>query len=209
MAHQLPSGISKFNWFNLIESKEILMKFMFRHLITALVLFPATVLADATPLKCKMVLSQGTGFDSRLLRPRGEVGNRFASFSLNLEQKPQELVEHQNVCVNKRDFRHASFNGFLCVRLITTQDSPDAATPGSLQVNVSRDVIDARSIEPSDPAPELPKQSLGSVRADIPLSQGGRYFAYTQYFANKGGKAELESLFIECGTRYIPKFDSN
>jgi hypothetical protein len=185
------------------------MKIVLRHLVTAVVLFPAIVLADSTPLNCKMLLSQGNGFDSRILRPRGEVGNRFASFSLNLEQISQELVEHQNVCVNKKDFRHGSFDGFLCVHILTTQHSPDAEAPGSLQVSVSRDGIDARSIGRSSPAPEVPKKSLGGMRADIPFSHGGRYFAYTQYFANKGGKTELESLYIECGTRYIPRFNNN
>ncbi len=175
------------------------MKRILLHLIAAVAFLPSVVVAQSAPLKCTVHLTQGSMLNTKVLAPRTKFGRQFARFSLDLEKDPQEAWQHQNMCVTKRDFQGASFDGTLCVVVGTGQESADVTAPGSLFVDVLRDVVRTGSAAGTMRLPGVRKESLGGVNVVIPFNRDGRRFMYNQSFANKGTKGELSGLVIECG----------
>jgi hypothetical protein len=166
------------------------MKSLLLNVVAVLLLVPAVAVAQPVSLRCTAELLQGT----KVLAPRTKSGRQFAEFSFDLDRDPNEAWEHQNMCISKRDFQGASFEGSLCVVLMTTRESADVDAPTALLVGVSRISI---SSSPRHLSPER-SGSLGGMSAVVPLDRQGKHFGYTQFFANKGGKSELSSLRMEC-----------
>jgi hypothetical protein len=159
-------------------------------LLVALLLSSAAA-AESKPLACKVTLTQTITDFPRKLAPRTSWGRQFGSFSLDLKKSPAWL--HQNLCVSKRDFRGASFEGTLCVVLMTAPGTP-ASGAAVLDVEVSRDAISVDDLPNVTPS----SKRYGGVRATVPLDTEGKTFSFTQGFATSGAKGELHDLTISC-----------
>jgi hypothetical protein len=166
------------------------MKSLLLNVVAVLLFVPAVVEAQPVSLSCNAELLQGT----KVLVPRAKFGRQFAQFSLELDRDPTQAWEHQNICVSKRDFQGALFEGVLCVVLMTTRESADVDAPTALVINISR----ASMIGSARQLLSWPRGSLGGMSAVVPLDRQGKHFEYKQFFTTKGGRSELSSLRIEC-----------
>jgi len=198
MAHTLPAGVCCFHLCRSIQTKgDSKMKHSLCSLLAVLFFVPAVVVADSNPLTCKVTLLQSSKSLPRTLKPRTEFGEKFSSFSLDLQKNPDEAWLHQNLCVNKKDFRGGSFEGTLCLVIMTARELPSAESAPALYVDVSRQVESSAS-RGKGLLSGISNKSLGSVHAVIPLATNGATVVYQQSFATNGSRGDLTQLNFEC-----------
>jgi hypothetical protein len=173
------------------------MKHSICSLLAVLFLVPAVVAADSKPLTCTVILQQSSKSMPRTLKSRTEFGEKFSSFSLDLQKNPDEAWLHQNLCVNKKDFRGGSFEGTLCLVVMTARELPSADAAPALYVDVSRQGESSPS-RGKGLLSGISNRSLGSVHAVIPLATDGATVVYQQSFASDGSRGELAQLNFEC-----------
>ena len=173
------------------------MKHSICSLLAVLFLVPAVVAADSKPLTCRVVLQQSSKSMPRTLKPRTEFGEKFSSFSLDLQKNPDEAWLHQNLSVNKKDFRGGSFAGTLCLVVMTARELPSADAAPALYVDVSHQG-DSSASRGKGLRSGISNKSLGSVHAVVPLATDGSTVIYQQSFASNGSRGELAQLNFEC-----------
>ena len=152
---------------------------------------PATALADDKQLTCSVALQD----TQRVLKPRSEVGRDFSRFTLNAAQDPKGWV-HQNRCVDAKDFRGASFAGYLCLVVITGAGSEDPSAPFFLSVEISRDAVELDS--KGRPRSLSGPRSRGASRLLVPIDARGERVELSHTFATKGGRGDLYEMRITC-----------
>jgi hypothetical protein len=173
------------------------MKHSLCSLLAVLFFVPAVVVADSKPLTCKVTLQQSSKSVPKTLKPRTEFGDKFSSFSLDLQKNPDEAWLHQNLCVNKKDYRGGAFEGTLCLVVMTARELPSADAAPALYVDVLRQVKSSASGR-KGLLSGISNKSLGSVHAIIPLATDGRTVVYQQSFASDGSRDDLTQLNFEC-----------
>jgi hypothetical protein len=129
------------------------------------------------------------------LEPRTSEGQRFTSFPLDLQKVGDEAWLHQNLCIDRRDFRGGRFAGTLCVVVMTARESEENPSAYSLIVDVSRLAQQLGG----KPQP-LGAQSLGGLRVAVPVDTSGRLVSVTQFLPVSRGKRDLFQIDISCGT---------
>jgi hypothetical protein len=174
------------------------MKHSLCSLLAVLLFIPTVVVADSKPLTCKVTLWQSSKSIPETLKPRTAFGEKFSSFSLDLQQNPDEAYLHQNQCVNRRDFKGGSFEGTLCLLVMTARELPSADAAPALYLDVSRQVVSSAS-GGNGLLSGSGNKSLGSVHAVIPLATDGKTVVFQQSFATNGLRGDLAQLNFECG----------
>lgn len=161
-------------------------------LFAILCTIPTAVVADVNPLTCSVTLQDTV----RVLKPRSEFGRAFSTFTLDLSKDPKGW-EHQNRCVSAKDFRGASFAGFLCLVVISGAGSEDPSAPVFLSVQITRDAVEMNDQRASSyPAGS---RSRGASSLLVPINTSGERVELRHTFATKGGKGELFDALILCG----------
>lgn len=150
-----------------------------------------SVLADVKQLTCDVALQD----TQRVLKPRSEVGRSFSTFTLNAAQDPKGWV-HQNQCVVAKDFRGASFAGYLCLVVITGAGSEDPSAPSFLSVEISRDAVELDS--KGRPRSLSGPRSRGASRLVVPIDTRGDRVDLSHTFATKGGRGDLYEMRVTC-----------
>ena len=171
--------------------------------LLALIPLPSVAASEGTSLPCTISLwqtqknSQGGLFDvnASQLEPRTTYGQRFSSFTLDLQKVGGEAWLHQNLCVGRRDFRGGRFAGTLCVVVMTARESEDNPSASALTVDVSR-VCQTLG----DKIQPVGSENLGGLRAAVPIDASGRAVSLTQFLPLSRGKADLLRIEISCGS---------
>lgn len=164
------------------------MRMTFCLLLAIFFNLPGAVVAEGNQLKCGVVLQD----TQTVLKPRSEFGRVFSTFTLDLSLDRGNGWVHQNRCVSARDFRGASFNGYLCLLVITGTGSPDPSAPMKLSVELSRDGVEYGKV----PARSL--RIKGSSRLLVPFNPSGEMVTVEHTFATMGRKGELQMASISC-----------
>jgi hypothetical protein len=167
------------------------MKIIALAFVASIFAVPSAVLADAKQLTCSVALQD----TQRVLKPRSELGRDFSTFTLNATQDPKGWV-HQNRCAVAKDFRGASFAGYLCLVVITGAGSEDPSGPFFLSVDISRDSVELDSR--GSPRLSLRPRSRGASRLLVPIDARGETIEVQHTFATKGGRGDLHQLSITC-----------
>jgi len=167
------------------------MKILALAFVASICAVPSAVLADDKQLTCSVALQD----TQRVLKPRSEVGRDFSRFTLNAAQDPKGWV-HQNRCVDAKDFRGASFAGYLCLVVITGAGSEDPSGPFFLTVDISRDAVELDS--KGSPRQVSGPRSRGASRLLVPIDARGERVDLSHTFATKGGRGDLYEMRITC-----------
>lgn len=165
----------------------------------------AVATAEGTQLQCQIRLLQSVkasqedplGSSSVQLEPRTAFGRQLSAFSLDLSKLGGEAWLHQNLCVNRRDFRGGRFAGTLCVLVMTQPEAEESTTTSSLVVDVSRL---GRRTPSSGGAPSLGPENLGGFSMTVPVDASGKSITLTQWVPVSRDREELLRIEMACGT---------
>ena len=149
---------------------------------------PGAVVAEVNQLRCSVTLQD----TQRVLKPRSAAGQEFSTFTLDLSIDKGSGWVHQNRCVSAKDFRGASFNGYLCLVVTTGTGSPDLSAPVKLSVDLSRDAVEYGTV------PTSSVRSKGSSRFLVPINLSGEMVTVEHTFATRGRRGELYEASIWC-----------
>jgi hypothetical protein len=166
------------------------MKTTLYSLLAMMCVLPTTVVAEVNQMTCTVTLQD----TQRVLKPRSAMGRAFSTFTLDLSRDPQIAWEHQNLCLMAKDFRGASFGGYLCLVVITGSGSADPSAPVQLSVEFSRDAVklgDASSYNGGT-------RVRGGSTLLVPLNMSGEMVTVSHRFAHRGGIGELTEARLSC-----------
>ncbi len=162
---------------------------------------PVKGAAQATSLACEITLwqtkkSELAGISAAPIRPRTEAGKRLTSFILNLAKVGGEAWLHQNVCVDRCDFRGGRFAGTLCALVMTARESAEDSSSSALIVDISRL---EQGLAPTIRKPaSLDGESLGGFRVEIPIDPAGSTISLSQILPQAKGRPDLFKIEIAC-----------
>lgn len=149
---------------------------------------PSAVFAEVNQLTCSVRLQDTL----RVLKPRSATGQEFSTFTLDLSIDDRRGWVHQNRCVSAKDFRGASFDGYLCLVVTTGTGSPDPSAKVKLSVELSRDAVQYGKV------PSSSYRSRGSSRFLVPINPSGEMATVQQTFATRGARGDLYEASISC-----------
>ena len=160
------------------------MKTTLYSLLAMLCVLPTGVVAEVNQMTCTVTVRD----TQTVVKPRSAMGRAFSTFTLDLSRDPQVAWEHQNLCVRAKDFRGASFGGYLCLVVITGSGSADPSAPVQLSVEFSRDAVQLGDL----PRDDGRSGARGGSMLLVPINLSGDTVSVRHRFAHRGGRGSSQ-----------------
>jgi hypothetical protein len=110
------------------------MRSTIRSIFITVVSLTVPTVALCAPLKCSVRISDSERNDSFV--PQTDFGRSFSEFTLDLSRDPDQAWLHQNMCINRSDFKGARFTGSVCLIVMSTRSGTTPTGLPALYVSV-------------------------------------------------------------------------
>jgi len=172
------------------------MRSTIRSFFIAVVSLTVPTVALCEPLKCSVRISDSERNESFV--PQTDFGRSFSEFTLDLSRDPDEAWQHQNMCINRNDFKGARFTGSVCLIVMSTRSGTTPTGLPALYVAVWQGKLVIA------PEPRLLSKGVSASRrmnSDselvIPIDINAREIRWRQLFKINSTR-DLAYLEIKC-----------